>query len=431
MDMTDTGSGDEMNPLHEDTHHFDDSVRFITALTKAIDQYGGHSHNTDKTIQHIIKVLGLKGEILAVPNTMILALWQDNMHHQTIHIATTRQTNYDMARLGKVRDLIGEVEGGRVSPADGLIRLKEIERAPAHYGNYQKALAFFLAGAGFGVILGISWLDVFIGGVLGLIAFGVELLAARTSLVVNNTPELFISLVIAFLAGITGVVLPGIHPLAVTVCALTIYIPGFALTLAPREVLFGDTLSGLIYFTNALFISLKLLLGTILGLGIAHYLFPVAVTEPLAGVDPVFIWVFIPLLLVSNAILFGVSRDYLWLVIICGLLVWAGVQGGNMFGFWQGYFIGAIVLALYARIAARRFSIPHSAVLLPVVLILVPGFLFIQALYMFNANQVIAGISAGFQVVVIIAAIICGIFIGDIVGSWNGIKNTDEEIKER
>jgi len=375
-------------------------------------------------VLHIITVLGLKGEILAVPGSMIIALWQDDLHHQTIHMTTNRQTNYDMARFGKVRDLIGDVERGRISPAEGLTRLTEIERAPAVYGNLPKAFAFFLAGVGFGVILGISWLDVFIGGVLGLMAFGVELLAARSNLVVNNIPELTISLVIAFFAGIIGAGLPGIHPLAVTVCALTIYIPGFGLTIAPREIILGDTLSGIVYFANALFVCLKLLLGTILGLGIAHYIFPVAVAEPLAGVDPVFVWFFIPLLLVSNGILFGVSPGKLWLVIVCGLLVWAGVTLGNLFGFWQGTFLAAIILAVYARIAAYRFKIPLSTVLLPVVLILVPGFSFIQALYMFNADQLVAGIGAVFQVVVVTAAIICGIFIGDLVGSSNWLKKT-------
>ncbi|MDD4138219.1 MAG: threonine/serine exporter family protein [Methanoregula sp.] len=422
--MTDTGSGNEM-PL-PDTRHFDDSVRFITALSRAIDQYGGHTHDTDNTIRQIINALGLNGEILAVPNTMIIALWQDDLHHQTIHIATTRGTSYDMTRFGKVRDLIVEVEAGRISPADGVVRLKEIEHAPAIYGNYQKAAAFFLAGVGFGVILGISWLDVFFGGVLGLVAFGVEFLASRSGLVVNNTPELFISLIIAFLAGITGVLLPGIHPLAVTVCALTIYIPGFALTIAPREILLGDTLSGIMYFTNALFVSVKLLLGTFLGLGIARYLVPVAIAEPLPGVDPLFVWVFIPVLLVSNSILFGVSWDRFWLVIVCGLAVWAGVTIGNTFGFWQGTFLGAIILALSARIVARRFSIPLATVLLPVVLMLVPGFSFIQALYMFNADQVVARVGAAFQVGVIIAAIICGVFIGDIMGSWNRMKKQDD-----
>jgi uncharacterized membrane protein YjjP (DUF1212 family) len=420
MDMSDTDPSDEMNSF-DNTHHFDDSVRFITALTHATEQYGGHSHDIGITVQRVIKVLGLKGEILAMPGTMIIALWQDDMHPQTIHIATTRGTNYDMARLGKLRDLIEEVEAGRIKPADGLIRIREIEHAPAIYGNYFKALAYFLAGMSFGVLLGISWLDVLIGGILGIIAFGIELLSLRFSRV-EYARELLIAALVAFLAGIMGVLLPGLHPLTVTVCALSIYIPGFGLTIAPREILLGDTLSGIIYFVNALFVATKLLLGAVLGLAIARYIFPMAVTAPIPGINPVFAWVFIPLLVVGMGILYGVLPKNFWLIIVCGVLVWAGVQAGNTLGFWQGTFLGAIILAFYARIAAPMFKIPLSTVLLPVVLMLVPGLAFIQSLYMFNTGEVIAGVGAVSHEFVLIFAIICGIFVGDILGSLKGIK---------
>jgi len=55
--MTDTCPGNEMPPP-PDTCHFDDSVRFITALSTAIDQYGGHTHDTDNTIRQIINARG-------------------------------------------------------------------------------------------------------------------------------------------------------------------------------------------------------------------------------------------------------------------------------------------------------------------------------------------------------------------------------------
>ncbi|WP_321505565.1 threonine/serine exporter family protein [uncultured Methanoregula sp.] len=427
--MTDTGSGNTMKSLPHDSCHFDDSVRFITALIKAIELYGGHSHDICKTVERIIGVLGLHGEILATPNSLIIALWLDEMHRQTVHIATMPETRYDMARLGKLRDLIEEIECGRISPADGLTRIREIERTPSIYGNRLKAFAYLLAGLSFGVLLGLSWLDVLVGGTLGIIAFGVELYVSRFSRV-DYARELFIAAFVTFLAGIFDVLLPGINPMAVTVCALSIYIPGFGLTIAPREIVLGDTISGIIYFMKALFVSVKLLLGTFLGLDIAHYLFPVAIADPIPKIDPIFVWVFIPLLLVSMGILYGVLPEDLWLVIGCGLLVWAGVQAGNTFGFWQGTFLGAIVLTLYARIAARRCKIPISTVLLPVILILVPGLGFIQALYMFNTGEVIAGISGVFHEFVIVFAIICGVFVGEILGSWDGIKKQDDGVKE-
>ncbi len=400
-----------------DNSNFDDSVRFITALAKSTDRYGGHSHDIDQTLLRVIRSLGLNGEILATPSSQMIAIWQNHTDNQTIHINTSREPVYDMARLEKVADLIGEVESGRTSPAYGIQRLKEIEQAPPLYGTSLKALAFFLAGAGFGALMGISWLEILTGGLLGILAFGIEILVSRISQL-EHAREVVISAVVAFLAALIAAGIPGIHPVAVVVCSLTIYIPGFGLTIAPREIIMGETLSGIIYFMNALVVCVKLLIGSVLGIGIVQYFLPVTATLPLVGVAPVVIWAFIPFLLVSNGILFGVSPARLWLVILCGVIVWAGVRAGNTLGFWQGSFFGAIILTVFASVAAVRFKIPLSTVLLPVVLLLVPGFTFIQALFQMNTGGLAAGINSIFQVFGIIGAIICGVFVGDILGSF-------------
>ncbi|MDO9326373.1 MAG: threonine/serine exporter family protein [Methanoregula sp.] len=417
-----TPVADTMSSPHDKKNNFDDSVHFITALAKSTDQYGGHSHDIDKTLLRVIRSLDLNGEILATPSYQIIAIWLNHTEHQTIHIAITQTPVYDMARLEMVRDLIEEVEAGRTSPADGIIRLKGIGQAPALYGTPLKALAFFLAGAGFGALMGISWLEILIGGLLGIAAFGVEIFVSRISKL-EHAREVVISVLVAFLAALIAAVIPGIHPVAVAICALTIYIPGFGLTIAPREIIMGETLSGIIYFMNALVVCVKLLIGTFLGIGIVHYFLPAAAAAPLSGVAPIVIWAFIPFLLVSNGILFGVSPSRLWLVVLCGLIMWAGVRAGDMLGFWQGSFFGAIILTVYASIAASRYKIPLSTVLLPVVLLLVPGFAFIQALYEMNTGGLAAGINSTFQVFGIIGAIICGVFVGDIIGSFCREKN--------
>ncbi|MFA4859880.1 threonine/serine exporter ThrE family protein [Methanoregula sp.] len=410
-----------MSPHPNDLHYFDNSVRFITALAKSAEQYGGHSHDMDQTLLLVIKTLGLNGEILATPSSRTIAIWEKNTDHQRIHIATSREPAYDMARLEMVRDLIEDVEAGRTRPAEGLVRLQEIERAPAMYGNPVKAIAFFIAGAGFGALMGMSGLEILIGGVLGIFAFGIEILVSRVSRL-EHAREVVISVLVAVLAALIAAVMPGIHPMAVTVCALTIYIPGFGLTIAPREIILGDTLSGIIYFMNALVVCLKLLIGTFLGIGIVQTFLPATAVGPLAGISPVIVWVFIPFLLISNGILFGVSPSRFWLLVVCGLLLWAGLLAGNMSGFWQGSFLAAIILTVYARIAANRFRTTLSTILLPAVLMLVPGYTFIQALYLLNTSGIIAGTGAMLQVIGITGAIICGVFVGDILGSFSRVK---------
>lgn len=410
-----------MNIETDNIHHFDESFRFIVAMARASIRYGGYSFETDARLSRVIRALGLKGEINANPNSVEIAIWLDDEHRQNIYMAKTRDIDYHLAKLAQLEALSDQIVGGKVSPAEGLDRLKEIERAPAAYGNPSNALAFVLCGAGFAVIIGLSWLNVVLSGIFGLVSFGITLFAAR-SFRVAIIRELLAAAIVAVLASFLAVLQPGIIPVAVTVCAVVWFIPGFSLTIAPREIIFHNTLSGIIYLTNALAIFVKLFAGGLIGIALAQYLLPVPVPESLAGVNPAWAWVFVPVMVIGLAILFNVVPRELGFVVVAGLLVWAGVQVGNPFGYWQGTFFGAVILTVFAGFSAARFRIPSGTIFLPVIMILVPGYAFLRALYIADAEGLAEGLIAGFQVVVIIGAIISGIFVGDAIGSFNVVE---------
>jgi uncharacterized membrane protein YjjP (DUF1212 family) len=420
--------GIETKTQADTIHHYDDSFRFIIAMARAYLRYGGYSFETDVSLTRIIEALGLNGEINATPNFIEIAVWLNDESRQTIYMAMTRDTDYNLAKLAQVENLSDQVVGGKILPAQGLERLKEIDRAPYVYGNLMNSLAFVLCGAGFAVVIGMSWLNVFLGGVFGLISFGVTLFASRNSRM-EIIKELLAAAIVVVLASGLAVLYPGIIPLGVTVCAVVWFIPGFGLTIAPREIIYGNTLSGIIHFTNALVVGLKLLLGALLGLSVSGSLFPASIPESLPGVSPVWAWVFVPVLVIGLAFLFRVMPQNLGLVLAGGWLVWAGVQMGNVFGYWQGTFLGAVILTVYARLASARFRISSATILLPVIMILVPGYAFLRALYIANEQGAIVGISAGLRVFVIIGAIIAGIFVGDAIGSFDVVKRSSDMVK--
>ena len=395
---------------------FEECARFIYALAMAVERYAGHSHDTDLFLHRVIRTMGLQGDIHATPNSMIMALWQDDEIHQKVFTVAAQDTNYDMTRLSEIMSLAGQLESGRISPAEGLLRIRRIADAPNTYSACYNALVFFLSGVAFGVLLGASWLEVLLGGVLGLLTYGFEGLFRRIP-GSGHMFEFLVTVTAAFLAGVTAVLLPGTHAIVLTICAVVIYVPGFGLAIAPREILLGDTLSGIIYFTNAFFVSIKMLFGFFIGFGCANYLLTVPAVAPAAGVPHLFTWLFAPLLPLCIGIFFNVSPHRLWLVVAGALLTWTGVEAGNLWGPWQGAFFGALVLAIYARLSALQFNIPVSTVLLPCVMILVPGMGFINFLYALQTRGVIAGTELGLHVFIIIAAIIGGVFFGDFAAS--------------
>jgi uncharacterized membrane protein YjjB (DUF3815 family) len=95
------------------------------------------------------------------------------------------------------------------------------------------------------------------------------------------------------------------------------------------------------------------------------------------------------------------------------MLVWGVLQFGNLFGFWQGTFLGAAVLVIYSDWVARRFSLSHAVITLPCVMILVPGLAALNALQIGNTKGALAGLSAFNGVLVLVIAIIGGTLVGD------------------
>lgn len=400
----------------ENSPPFDASVRFINALAKADQRYGGYSYELDLSLIKVIKALGLNGEINATPNFIEIALWRGDEDRQTLSLALTRDTNYDLAKLARIRNLIDDVVDKRLSPAQGLDSLQEIQSTPAQYDNFINALAFVLCGTGFAVVIGASWTEVFFGGLLSLISFGITHLASRSDRI-EIIKELIAAAIIAIMASVVAMLLPDINPLAVTVCAVIWFVPGFGLTIAPREMLYRNTLSGIIYLTNALIVALKLLGGILIGFAIASSFVPVSVPVLPASAPTLWAWVFVPLLVIGLAILFRAMPRTIGLVMVGGWLVWAGVELGNTMGFWQGTFFGAITLIIFAKFSSSKLKVPSSCILLPGIMILVPGYAFLRALYITNTQGLSEGVIAGFQVLIIIAAIIAGQFIGDAISS--------------
>ena len=98
-------------------------------------------------------------------------------------------------------------------------------------------------------------------------------------------------------------------------------------------------------------------------------------------------------------------------MILAGGLAYLGVQMGNRFGDWQGAFLGALYLGIYTALYTMRLRRPGSVVILPGVMILVPGVAAYFGLNTLQTSGIFGALPAVWGVVVQITAIIGGLFI--------------------
>jgi uncharacterized membrane protein YjjB (DUF3815 family) len=103
-------------------------------------------------------------------------------------------------------------------------------------------------------------------------------------------------------------------------------------------------------------------------------------------------------------------KDFGWTV-LGGVLAYAGVVVGSELGFWQGSFVGALLLGVYANLFAWRLRRPTSIVLLTAVMVLVPGASAYSGFHAAEIGGAVSGLAAEWQVLVNIVAIIAGFFL--------------------
>jgi len=395
---------------------FDRACRFLYALVAAVQRYGVSSSAMESMLARVAQALHLQGQFLATPTQVQSILWDDDEDRQRLHISVASAGNYDLTKLAQISELVGQVESGDTTPDAGLDRIRAIDRAGPEYGAGLDAVAFALCGLGFGVILGVSWLDVLLGGALSIVSFGLARLAADSH-GLTTALELVVAAVASTLATLLALVFPGSNALAVTVCASIYFVPGFGLTLGSSELMGGNTLSGLIGFTRAAVTAGKLVVGALIGSAIVRGWAAVPLPNVESGVPHAWTWLFAPVLVLGLAILFRVRRrDLVW-PLLGGLLVWLGVEAGSGLGFWQGTFIGAFLLMSASRLFAHVSRLPAAIILLPAVMLLVPGVAALRAFYVGQTLGLVEGLRSTSPVIALIAAILGGLLLGDAVWS--------------
>jgi uncharacterized membrane protein YjjP (DUF1212 family) len=390
---------------------------FAIELAKAAYGYGVSLYRLESVLARIGAARGYTVELISTGSVAQFIFWQEEQERQHSYFVRLPAANPDLTKLVRIGELADRVQAGDTSPAEGIDRLAEIGRTPARFGPLANALAFGLIGAAAAVIFASPWIDVMLGGLLGVVVYGIVMLAGRLPRV-GKALNFLSALVAAVLATGLAALLPGSNPFVLVICAVAVFIPGFMLTMGLNEILLHYTVAGIKRLVDGMVITVELFAGALIGASIARRIWTVPpVEDPVAISFPV-LALFMALLYLGIALFFQVRpRDFGW-VILVGLLTYAGMTMGNRFGFWQGPFLGALVLGICGNVFARWRKLPATIVTLAGVLALVPG----VVAYIGLANSATGGgvqalTAAAWQILVTVVALIVGMIVANTIVS--------------
>lgn len=369
---------------------------------------GAETFRIEDTVNRIMSSYGIEAEVFAIPNNLLISIEGENGKPMTRMRRIGFHGN-DLNAVEEFNALSRRICSERPEPTTAIDWLHTTKQALKTYSPFMIILGSMIGSAGYCLFFGGNWID-FLCACLcgGLVGFVSQLL---NKLKVN---PFFSTLLLSVLLSVTAYTLSlfQLTPSAdcVIIGVLMILLPGLIFTNAVRDIIYGDTNSGVNRIIQVLLIAAAVALGTGIGWKLtggsavskAPIDYPLALQCLAAAIG-----------CIGFSILFNVHGKGTILCILGGGLTWA-VYGTIMhLGHSDilAYFLAAVFAAGYSEIMARIRKCPASAYLVIAIFPTIPG----ASIY-YAANHFVLGNAAAFaqvgkQTIAIAGALAMGILI--------------------
>lgn len=235
---------------------------FAALAGRVLLENGAETYRAESTVEHLLKSRGIKNvQTFVIPTALFLSIEHEDELYS--HIERNKRIGIDLMRVTRVNDLSREFASSDMSVEEAKLRLNAIKQSSQFKWWFQ----FLLAGVG-----GSFFTLMYNGGLT-------EFLGALTAAMITAavTDALFKWEVSLFMRHVLGGVTAAASSIAfallcvglgiavdrniIIIGAIMTMVPGVAITNAVRDSISGDYVSGMSRTSEALVISVALVLG--------------------------------------------------------------------------------------------------------------------------------------------------------------------------
>lgn len=391
---------------------------------------GAETFRIEESVRRVLAAYEIESEVFAIPNCLTVSIETPDGKPMTRMRRIGFHGN-DLDTVEKYSNLSRKICAEKPDPLLARQWLQDTEISKRSYRLYAYLLGSFFGAFGFSIVFGGSLIDGICSGICGIVVGLMNYL--MDNLKVNHffstIATASIMAFVSYVMGATGI--PN-NTDTVVIGALMILVPGLIFTNAMRDIIFGDTNSGINRIVQVLLVAAAIALGTGVGWRIAGALFGIPTTPP-PLVHKYEIQNIATFIACSGfAILFNIHGPGIFICALGGTLSWAVYCGAGYFGcdMYTAYFLAAVVAAIYSEVLARIRKYPAISYLVIAIFPLIPG-----ATIYYATNYLVRGDTDSFlqkslQAIGIAGAIAVGILlVSTLVRLWNIQKQMQSKQK--
>ncbi len=345
----------------------------VTDLGYELAMSGAETFRVEESVNRILETYGIKSEAFSIPNCLIVSIETP----EGVPMTRMRRIGFhgnDLDGVEKFNGLSRAICNRRPDPQEARQWLQAVREQRCSYSLPMYLLGNFLGAFGYALFFGGTFLDAAWAGICGI---GLGLIGNAMSGLKAN--QFFSTIISAFLAALLSYSLSAfglMHNVDTSIIGtLMILVPGLLFTNAMRDIIYGDTNSGINRIVQVLLIAMGIALGTAAAWSITNDLWGHPPVPAAVAYSPAFQCAASLVGCIGFAILFNVHGHGIWLCAIGGMITWAGYLlafhlGAGVIGanFWAALFASA-----YSEIMARIRKYPAISYLVVSVFPLLPG----------------------------------------------------------
>ena len=384
-----------------------------TTLGYRLAMSGAETFRVEESIIRVLKTYGYEAEAFAIPNCLTVSIITRSGLPMT-RMRRIGPHGSDLDAVEKYANLSRSIctLSPAPTPAEFMNMLQYVEDHRRSYNLLMQIVGFFLSGFGFCFTFGGTFPDAVGAGICGLVVLCVDRLMDRlnsTQFFRTIVGSFFLTLV-AYLIHFQGI---GQNVDATIIGALMLLVPGLLFTNAMRDIMYGDTNSGMNRVVLVLLIAVAIALGAAAAMHVAVDLWGIPVSRSPVDYD---LWMmnlgcFIGC--IGFSIYFNIHDFGILLCAFGGIVTFSTYLVALELGVGIIYanFLGGIVASVYAEIMARLRHFPAISYLVVSLFPLLPGAGIYYTMAYAVQNEMTAFAAKGYQTAAIAGALALGILL--------------------
>lgn len=389
-------------------------IDLCTAIGRALHGYGTSALRLEQRLEQLSRALGIPGEFFVTPTAIFASYRIPGKNRPHTQLERVEPGSINLGRLADVEAVLDQVCESGLTVTAAQRRVEVIVGMPQRHSGRRVAAAAAVAGAA-AVMLGGGLPETSLAVVMGALTGSLELLASRRVNARRLLPPA-LAAVAAFAAIALGWAIPGFSVLTAQVASVILLVPGFEFTVAIKEIATANLVSGAARLTSALGDFLGLGFGLAIGTRIAG-----AALGQVDGAAPSTPTAWLAAAAVA-VIAFGFAgrlrahrRDIPLVALACVLAFVGSLAGAFLLGPQLGAFVGALAVGLGSNASSRLLHRSPLLMMVPGIILLVPGSIGFRSFEMLLRHDVVSGIETAFAMALTATALTTGLLLANLL----------------